>query len=112
MGKNESGVKANRTPYITLLVKIYAELHPRRAFEVRAVVEARINTPVRTELSDIIRGADLDKEYSNARVEIESVPRRPRNGSSTMYPARSAPGAPMTLKITCWGGFNVRCHSK
>jgi hypothetical protein len=45
---NNSGVKANRTPYITLLVKLYAEFHPRRAFDVRALVEARMNTPVRT----------------------------------------------------------------
>jgi len=54
---NNSGVKANRTPYITLLVKPYAEFHPRRAFNVRALVEARMNTPVRTRLSIIIRRA-------------------------------------------------------
>jgi len=48
---NNSGVKEYRTPYITLLVKLYAEFHPRRAFDVRAVVEERINTPVRTRLN-------------------------------------------------------------
>jgi len=93
---------------MTLLVKLYAEFHPRRAFDVWEVVEARINTPVRTTLSVIIRRSDPDEKCANAHVEMESVPRRPRNGSSTMYPARSAPGTPMTLKITCWGRFNVR----
>jgi hypothetical protein len=50
---NNSGVKANRT----LLVKLYAEFHPRRAFDVCALVEARMNTPVRIRLSIIIRRA-------------------------------------------------------
>jgi hypothetical protein len=44
---NNSGVSAYRTPYITLLTKLYAQFHPRRALDVRAVVEARMNTPVR-----------------------------------------------------------------
>jgi len=34
-------------------------------------------------------------------VEMASVPRRPRIGNSTRYPARSAPGTPITLKMTC-----------
>ena len=86
---------------------LYAKFHPRRAFDVRAVVEARINTPLRTRLSVITRRADSDKEYSGMCVEIESVPRRPRNGSSAMYPARSAPGTLMTLNITCCDEFNI-----
>lgn len=45
---NSSGVIAYRTPYITLLVKLYAQFHPRSEFEERAVVETRMNTPVRT----------------------------------------------------------------
>jgi len=43
---NNSGVMAYRTPYMTLLVKLYAQFHPRSAFDVRAVVEAKINIPV------------------------------------------------------------------
>jgi hypothetical protein len=44
---NNSGVSAYSTPYMTLLQKLYAQFHPRRALEVRAVVETRMNTPVR-----------------------------------------------------------------
>lgn len=44
---NNSGVSAYRTPYIMLLTKLYAQFHPRRALDVRAVVEARMNIPVR-----------------------------------------------------------------
>lgn len=44
---NNSGVIAYSTPYITLLVKLYAQFQPRSALDVRAVVETRINTPVR-----------------------------------------------------------------
>jgi hypothetical protein len=44
---NNSGVSAYRTPYMTLLVKLYAQFQPRRALEVRAVVETRMKTPVR-----------------------------------------------------------------
>jgi hypothetical protein len=34
-------------------------------------------------------------------VDIDRVPRLPKIGRSTIYPARSAPGNPMTLRITC-----------
>jgi len=47
VGKS-SGVIAYRTPYIMLLVKLYAQFHPSSAFDVRAVVDTRMNTPVRT----------------------------------------------------------------
>ncbi len=33
---------------MTLLVKLYAQFHPSKASEDRAVVDARMNTPVRT----------------------------------------------------------------
>lgn len=45
---NNSGVMAYNTPYMTLLVKLYAQFQPRRASEERAVVETRMNTPVST----------------------------------------------------------------
>jgi hypothetical protein len=51
VGKS-SGVMAYKTPYMILLVKLYAQFHPRRLFERRAVVDARMKTPVKTEISD------------------------------------------------------------
>jgi len=47
---NNSGVIAYKTPYITLLVKLYAQFHPSKELEDRAVVEARMKTPVRTKI--------------------------------------------------------------
>lgn len=44
---NSSGESAYNTPYITLLVNVYPQFQPSRAFEVRAVVPAKRNTPVR-----------------------------------------------------------------
>ena len=46
VGKS-SGVIVSKTPYIMLLVRLYAQFHPRRALEDREVVEARMNVPVR-----------------------------------------------------------------
>jgi hypothetical protein len=40
------------------------------------------------------------REYES-RVESERVPRRPRIGSSTMYPASNAPGIPDRLIMAC-----------
>jgi hypothetical protein len=45
---NNSGVIAKRTPYITLLVKLYAQFQPKSALEFRAVVDPRMKTPVTT----------------------------------------------------------------
>jgi len=101
---NSSGVMAYRTPYMMLLVKLYAQFHPRSALELRAVVDMRMNTPVRTTCTKvryIVRNINGDSG-EDLLVEIESVPRRPRIGNSTMYPASSAPGTPMTLRITCY----------
>ena len=39
---------AYNTPYMMLLVKLYAQFQPSRELEVRAVVEIRMNIPVRT----------------------------------------------------------------
>jgi hypothetical protein len=44
---NSSGDNAYNTPYITLLVKLYAQFQPKRELDERAVVEARMKTPVR-----------------------------------------------------------------
>jgi hypothetical protein len=46
---NSSGESAYRTPYMTLLVKLYPQFHARRLLDVRAVVEASMNIPVRTD---------------------------------------------------------------
>src|SRR5579859_6543416 len=70
-----SGVYAYNTPYIILLVILYPQFHPRRAFEVRAVVEQNRNTPVNTVATDI-------------------APFRPIRGSSTAQAAINAPGIP------------------
>ena len=102
---NSSGVMAYRTPYMMLLVKLYAQFHPRSALELRAVVDIRMNTPVRTMCTKIVNVQDKRRsrwQYIDLLVDIESVPRRPRIGSSTIYPASSAPGTPMTLRITCY----------
>lgn len=47
VGKS-SGETAYKTPYITLLVNVYAQFHASSAFDVRAVVAAKRNTPVIT----------------------------------------------------------------
>ena len=52
VGKS-SGVRAYRTPYMMLLVKLYAQFQPSNAFEFLAVVEARMKVPVRTEGSQL-----------------------------------------------------------
>ena len=39
-------------------------------------------------------------------VEIDRVPRLPKMGNSTMYPARRAPGTPITLRIACYSWEN------
>lgn len=39
---------------LTLLVKLYAQFHPSKAFEVRAVVLAKRKTPVKTVKKDCI----------------------------------------------------------
>jgi hypothetical protein len=46
VGKS-SGVIVSRVPNMMLLVRLYAQFHPRRALEDRDVVEARMKTPVR-----------------------------------------------------------------
>ena len=38
---------AYRTPYIILLVKLYAQFHPSRELELREVVESKMRIPVR-----------------------------------------------------------------
>jgi len=43
---------AYKTPYMTLLVKLDAQFHPRRLTELRAVVDARMKMPVKTEIID------------------------------------------------------------
>ena len=44
---NSSGVMAYSTPYMMLLVKLYAQFHPSRELELRAVVEIKMRIPVR-----------------------------------------------------------------
>lgn len=58
-----------------LLQKLYAQFQPSRAFEVLAVVEQKRKIPVST-------------------VELASVPRRPKRGSSTQNAPTTAPGTP------------------
>lgn len=70
-----SGVYAYKTPYIILLVILYPQFHPSKALEVRAVVEQKRKTPVRT-------------------VAIDMAPLRPIRGSSTAQAAINAPGIP------------------
>ncbi len=45
---NTSGLRAYKTPYMMLLVKLYPQFHPKRALEERAVVDAKMNAPVST----------------------------------------------------------------
>lgn len=80
VGKS-SGVMAYKTPYIILLVKLYAQFHPRRLFELRAVVDARMKMPVKI-------------------VKIDRVPLRPSSVISTMYPASREPGIAQVAKMT------------
>lgn len=47
---NSSGVMAYSTPYMILLVKLYAQFQPSRALEFRAVVEIKMKIPVKTGL--------------------------------------------------------------
>jgi hypothetical protein len=77
---NISGVYAYKTAYITFEQNEYAQFHPRRALEVCAVVEARMNTPVK-------------------RVEADRVPFLPTCLISTRRPPRIAPGTPRTAMI-------------
>ena len=60
---NNSGETAYNTPYITLLVKLYPQFHPSSALDVRAVVDARMNTPVRA-------GSNLVDTASTRRVRM------------------------------------------
>lgn len=64
-----------------LLKKLNAQFQPSKDSEVRAVVEAYRNTPVRTVLT-------------------ESVPFRPNFGTSTRYPPSKAPGTPKTAMMS------------
>lgn len=101
---NNSGETAYRTPYITLLVNVYPQFHPSKASDVRAVVLANKNMPVRTVWREWVEVISMNRAFnlrSNLRVEIASVPLRPKYGSSTSQPARTAPGTPITLRITC-----------
>lgn len=52
---NSSGVSAYRTPYMTFEVNEYAQFQPRREGDDRAVVDARMKTPVRTKRTTIRR---------------------------------------------------------
>jgi hypothetical protein len=47
LSRKGSGVIAYKTPYMILLVKLYAQFHPRRLFELRAVVDARMKMSVK-----------------------------------------------------------------
>ena len=76
-----SGVYPYSTAYIMLEEKLKAHCHPRRASEVKAVVEAYRKTPVTI-------------------VEIARVPRRPKLGSSTKAPPSNAPGTPRTAMMS------------
>jgi len=58
----------------------YAQFHPSNALDVCAVVEARMNTPVK-------------------RVEMDNVPFLPICLSSTRRPPSIAPGTPSTAMI-------------
>lgn len=102
---NNSGESAYKTPYITLLVKLYPQFQPRRALEVRAVVEAMMKAPVST-------GKMLAVAWNESRsilhVEIHNVPRLPRYGSSTIHPASRAPGTPITEMMTCYRHKRIR----
>lgn len=98
---NNSGDTAYNTPYITLLVKLYPQFHPSSAFDVRAVVDARMKIPVRT-WSNSVNTSHASGLGWHILVNIERVPRRPRNGNSTQYPAMRAPGIPITLRMICW----------
>jgi len=74
---NSSGVYEYSTEYMTLLVKLNAQFHPKSEFESNAIVEPYRNTPVST-------------------VESDSVPLRPNRGLSTKYAPTRAPGTPAT----------------
>ncbi len=76
-----SGVYAYNTAYMTLLQKLNAQFHPSKAALFKAVVLQYRNTPVSTVLT--------------ARV-----PFRPKRGSSTIQPPRSAPGIPRTAMMS------------
>ena len=78
-------------------VNEYAQFHPRSAFELRAVVDAKRNTPVETgSIHEYLSSSG--QEYSPDASE--SVPLRPRYGTSTRYPPMMAPGTPMTERMT------------
>ena len=76
VGKS-SGDSAYNTPYMMLLVKEYAQFHPSNASDVRAVVDAKRNTPVKTEYRTV---SETQHELSGllVPVEIAKEPRRPR----------------------------------
>jgi len=67
--------------YMMLLTKLYAHCHPSNASDVVAVTKAYRKTPVKI-------------------VDIENVPFRPKRGSSTMAPPRSAPGTARTATMS------------
>ncbi len=98
---NNSGETAYSTPYITLLVKVYPQFHPRSASEVRAVVPAKRKTPVKTTRDYRVSLGHGSKQDKDRLVEIANVPLRPRSGNSTNHPARRAPGTPITLQMPC-----------
>ena len=82
VGKS-SGETAYRTPYMTLLVKVYPQFHPSSASLVRDVVLAKRNTPVRTgayhQRSEGGRGREgRGGGEGDVLVETASVPLRPR----------------------------------
>ena len=43
-----------------------------------------------------------EREKPGVLVEMERVPLRPRNGSSTIHPASKAPGTPIADIMTCY----------
>ena len=88
-----------------LLKKLYRQFHASSTSDERAVVDAKMKTPVRTviPLSELVEC----KRQRYSRVEIDSVPLLPSSGSSTIQPASSAPGTPSTLSITCCGTVSM-----
>lgn len=61
------------------------------------MVDERMKAPVRTAQVSMA----LPDERRNELVKRDRVPLRPRRGRSTIHPARSAPGTPIMLMITC-----------
>jgi hypothetical protein len=78
-----SGVKAYRTPYMIFCAK--------------ASTQEKANW----EEADVPNCAKRKRKMADMKVEIASVPRRPRNGESrsTVYAASKLPGTPTILVI-------------